>query len=62
MYRNSLETIIGLVAHENVKTLTAKNLAIAIATSKDFLDTILIYYETWIKWDNMWRCVREYYE
>jgi hypothetical protein len=41
--RETLDTISGLIAQEVPKTLTAKNSAIAMAASKDFLDKYLIH-------------------
>ncbi len=41
--RESLETITGLIAIEVANTPTAKNLDIAMAASKEFLDTFLVH-------------------
>ena len=41
--RESMETITGLIASEVQKTPTAKNSAIALAASKEFMDTFLVH-------------------
>jgi hypothetical protein len=41
--RETLDTIFGLIAKEVFKTPTAKNSAIAMATSKEFWDKYLIH-------------------
>ena len=41
--RESMETITGLIASEVAKTPTAKNSAIALAASKEFLETFLVH-------------------
>jgi hypothetical protein len=41
--RETLDTISGLIAQEVSKTPTAKNFAIAMAASKEFLDKYLIH-------------------
>jgi hypothetical protein len=43
IYRETLDTISGLIAQEVSKTPTTKNYAIAIATSIEFLDKYLIH-------------------
>ena len=42
--KESLEAITRLIAHEVVRTPFAKTSAIALAASKEFLDTFLIHY------------------
>jgi len=42
LYRESLDTISSLIAREVAKTPTAKTSAIALAASKEFLDTFLV--------------------
>jgi hypothetical protein len=41
--QETLDTISGLIAQEVSKTPTAKNSAITMATSKEFLDKYLIH-------------------
>jgi hypothetical protein len=43
IYRETLDTISGLIAQEVSKTPTAKNSAIAMAASKEVLDKYLIH-------------------
>jgi hypothetical protein len=43
IYRETLDTISGLIAQEVSKTPTTKNSAIAMAASKEFLDKYLIH-------------------
>jgi hypothetical protein len=43
IYRETLDTISGLISQEVSKTPTAKNSAIVVAASKEFLDKYLIH-------------------